>query len=210
MGHIRPLFLQVDAILSVLFQNDISNLHIVTDKSDNHPDIQQMHRAVSAGLEGCLQSLTLRIWGLGVDGATLLARGLARSSSLTKLCISYSLIMEDGVLEPLATSGLRSNTSIEEFNFDRCHRPDSDNAKLIASLRLHPKLRSIRLDGKRCGSKSVMALASVLESTTCSFCYPCHVFQVLSRKDGQLVSTVYVFALFLLSSLLWDDASSLL
>jgi hypothetical protein len=69
-------------------------------------------------------------------------------------------------VEPLAT-GLRSNTSIEEIDFCRCHRQDSDNAKLIASLRLHPKLRSIRLDGKRCGSKSVMAFASVLESATC-------------------------------------------
>jgi hypothetical protein len=156
---------RMDAILSVLFQNGISNLHIATDISDNHPDIQQMLRAVSAGLEGCLQSLTLRIRGLGVDGATLLAMGLARTSSLTKLCISYSLITGDGV-EPLA-SGLRSNTSIEEFDFGRCQRPDSDNAKLIASLRYHPKLRSIRLDGKRCGSESVMALASVLESKTC-------------------------------------------
>jgi hypothetical protein len=158
--------LQMHRIVDALFKIGVPKLTILTRRSDSNTDVLRMLEALCVGMgeSSCIETLNLRM-GLCGPGATFLARGIAMSSSLKKLSFAYSLIQEDAVA-PLA-EGLRSNTRLQEISFERCDLSDSHLGHLINSLKLHPSLRKIGFDGKRCRSRSVRALAFLLESPTC-------------------------------------------
>ena len=100
------------------------------------------------------------------DDAQILAEGIAKTTTLRRLCLLDSNLDQQAA-ETLASQGFQYNTSLHEFGLVACGQSDEWLETLLQSFRDHPCLERLDLRCLGMVSGNLAPVASLLEHKTC-------------------------------------------